>query len=255
MNLRSTLITKQTVFIVIIGLILGAGIWYFMIAPANAANAETHAELDIKRANAAQLRAEVSTAQGGEASDVETDFEQASQVESILRPDASRNYREFLLAYMPVFPQTLGIEIVPTTPPPPTSTGEGASYIDYAYTFDSSWAQLQAFLQAVHELPLLATVEQFTTQETGSAGVEQWSTQVTVRVWWSDLEPLPGYDSEPIDVVMPTPPVSAAAAGTVDVGTTGDGTVDGGAAADAAAPPTTQPVQGSVSQGAVSTSP
>ncbi len=212
MQWRSTVFTKQTMLLFIIGVIVIVGIWRFLIGPAAAQQEATNAELISRNQTVAALRSQLAEAESGTSSEVEVSFETAGSIEQVLVPFAGRDNRDFLLRYMPMLPQASGLQAEPLSPGVPVDEGNGLRYVDYSYMFDGTQAQTLAFLSSVEQLPLLATVQNFSSTFSGSEVEDRWSTTVTVRVWWTTFDPIPGY--EPAVIVIPEmAPVTPAAPG------------------------------------------
>lgn len=219
--MRRAYISRRTILVFILGVVACFALWHFLVAPATTKLDEALNEYDARLARVERLRNELARVQAGDTNEAALAFQDVQKLENILLPGSGKDQREFLLQYMPSLAQRYGFQEQDAAPSAPQSEGE-SQYIAYSYSVNGSLPAIMTFIDAIHNLPMLATVESFSISES-SEGPGLWSANLSVRVWWGAYEPLTMWEPPTLDTsgqggsttpTIPTPSTTTPTAST-----------------------------------------
>lgn len=197
MNLRQ-LLSGKALLILLLGIAAAAGVWYFLVTPSGEDLSVAEQDLTRVLARTEALRREFAGLQAGDSNETEAAYVLAKELDDILQPGASSHHQRFFLVYMPQLAIMSGLSTEPASIPGPQIEGN-LGYLSYTYSLNGTLPQTLAFLEQVRQLPLLSTVEEFSTNLEGTeGGREVWRSTLTLRVWWTELQPLA--DFQPADL-------------------------------------------------------
>lgn len=235
MKLRTIIFSRQTLIILIAGLVSLAAIYYTLVSSAGERRDSAEELLASRQAVVQELEVKLAQARAG-TSEAEQHLQLVQKVDAILPPDISQvnatqglSSSAFLFVFrtLPTLHQRYGLEGNPAGLSDLTAGPPGLEYLEAAFSFTGSAQQIAAFVDGVRSYPILATVENLSLRRASDSAVDSWDATAVVRVWFSTLAPLPGYTDPGYNESMlggtPPPPTTTDPEG--DTGDTATPTV------------------------------